>query len=378
MTAVQTRIASLQLALDCAGLGACRRTIVLLTGLAPNFVLRTVYGPSLPPPKGRPTYTEEFYFRSTARVQSEASAFAVKYRSLLGCGLLPHESLLAAFRHYRSNTTRASFTFDEAFFLICQLDGRWACSEPTLQLTRCRRCGTSHVAPLGSLPTNECPLCRLETAKNGKSLERHASHSKRIPKRVSARSTNGDDNLSVYIEALRTRSLLEGLGAHKRVIDALLSDQPIPFVPSQPQRPTRLVTVKRPLSTRNWSENVKPLERTQYSILASHYRRQIRSGLPALEALISSYRHLLEVTHDNPIDFDRGFEVVSLLEARWGVREPTLDLVPCPKCRSEHLVSRLDRGRQRCPVCALLRFPSLFRFGQADADADPPVSSPSA
>lgn len=376
MTAAPTRIASLQLALDCAMLGACRRTIVLLTGLAPNFVLRTVFGPSLPPPRGRPTYTEEFYFRSTAFVQSEASAMAVKYRSLVDSGLSPHESLVSAFRHYLSNTGRPSFSFDEAFFLVSQLDGRWACFDPTLQLTRCRRCGRSHIAPLGSLSTSECPVCRIESSHQFPLVDRHVSHPKRIRNSATPRPTSSDDDLPVYIAFLRTRSLLEELGAHRRVIDALQSDQHVPFVPSPPQKPTRLVTVKRPLSTRNWSENVKPVERTQYSILASHYRRQLRSGLPPIESLTSSYRHLLEVVRHEPIDFDRAFEVVSLLDARWGVREPVLDLVPCPKCHSEHLVSRLDTGRQRCPVCALLRFPSLFRFGEAHAH--PPSPSPSA
>lgn len=376
MTDVQTRIASLQLARDCAVLGACRSTIFLLTGLAPNFILRAVFGPALRPPRGRPTYTEDFYFRSTAFVQSEVSAVAVKYKSLLDFGLQPHESLLSAFRHYLSNTRHPSFTFDEAFFLISQLDGRWACTDPTLQLTRCPRCGTCHIAPLGSLPTSVCPLCRLETGHHAPSLGRHASHRRRGRQPHPIRPAKGGDGLPLYIQHLRTRSDLEGLGAHKRVIDALLSDQFTPFVTSQPQKPTRLVTVNRPLSTCNWSDNVKPLERTQYGILASHYRRQLRAGVPALESLTSSYRHLLEVAPHAPITFDRAFEVVSLLDARWGVREPVLDLVPCHKCGAEHLVSRLERGRPRCPVCALLRFPSLFRFGEEHTD--PPAPSPSA
>jgi flagellar transcriptional activator FlhC len=129
------RIRSLETARLCAELGACKRPISWVTGLAPFFILRTLYDDAHPAPTGRPPYQSDYYFRRSHRVQAEASSFAVRYRSLAANGFLPSDSLLAAYKHYLSLTQCPSFNFDEAFNLVSHLEGIWVAMSATLQLS---------------------------------------------------------------------------------------------------------------------------------------------------------------------------------------------------------------------------------------------------
>ena len=153
-------VRSLETARECALLGARKRTIAWITGLPPTFILRNVFDQENPAPCGRPPYTEDFVFRAPLRLQAAASAFAVKYHALTTDGFTPAHSLLAAFRHYRSFADAPAFCFDEAFYLVCNLDGIWASGARKLQLARCRRCGSKHLAPWGSTPSQGCPFCK--------------------------------------------------------------------------------------------------------------------------------------------------------------------------------------------------------------------------
>ena len=78
--------------------------------------------------------------------------FAAKYRLLTAEGIAPAQALITAFRHYGSVVSQPSFSFDEAFFVVSNLDGIWAASTRTLELGACRRCGCLHLLPHGAAP----------------------------------------------------------------------------------------------------------------------------------------------------------------------------------------------------------------------------------
>ena len=111
MAITHSRLRALETARHCASLGARQRTIAYITGLSAKYILRSVYTQEHPAPKGRPCYSDEFYFRAVTRVQAAASLLASRYRTLTGQDFLPPDALIAAFRHVRSTcpTTPLSF-----------------------------------------------------------------------------------------------------------------------------------------------------------------------------------------------------------------------------------------------------------------------------
>lgn len=353
-----TRIRALETARHCAELGARQRTVAWVTGLASGFILRTLYDKQTRAPKGRPPYKDDFYFRATLRVKVEASSFAVKYRALVVAGYLPSESLVAAYRHYLSLTPAPTFCFDEAFYLVAHLDGIWAARSSTLQLGLCRRCDSQHLVAIGSLAPHGCPFCK--PVPDGADAAAGPLSPLSAPLVPSSRHHGVAQAFPQHIDALRFQRTLEDLGAHARVISALLSALPTPFVTPIPKAPSTLVAVRRRLSLHRWSEAVKTPLRAQYGLIAMHYRRLVRAGFSPEHSIVGAYRHVRTLVPEHPICFDRCFEVVSLLEGRWGAPEQELDLVPCGKCGARHLVSRRDRKPPHCPYCALIRFPALF------------------
>lgn len=371
MAFADTRIRSLETARDCAMLGARQRTIAWVTGLPPNFILRTVFDTLHPAPKGRPPYKEDFYFRAAVRVQSETSSFAVKYRGLVSTGFMPRESLVTAYRHYLSLIHTPSFCFDEAFYLVSLLDGIWAAKAPTIQLCLCARCGGQHVMALGSIASHGCPFCKLAQQDAGTCVR--TLPLPRVPAcdRDDFQLGCVCDDFPMHISALRFRRCLEALGAHHRVVSALLSSVPTPYLSPAPEPPSALVSVRRPLSLHRWGQAVKTPMRAQYGIAAIQFRRLCRAGFSPADALVGAYRHVRSLVQHDPLSFDRCFEVISLLEARWGVAEPELDLVPCCKCGAQHLVSRREHHAAHCPYCLLVRFPDQYR-SRSDCDLSTP------
>jgi hypothetical protein len=358
-------VRSLETARECALLGARKRTIAWITGLPPTFILRNVFDEDNPAPCGRPPYTEDFVFRAPLRLQAAASAFAVKYHALTSDGFTPACSLIAAFRHYRSFADAPAFCFDEAFYLVCNLDGIWACSARKLQLTRCRRCRSRHLAPWGSTPSQGCPFCK---ALQSSEMPNHGNPC--VARRASSTGCVSQTFLA-HVGALKTRRSLEALGAHARVIDALMST--MQDVPSdlRPAFPTQLVRIGKPLSLKRWGAALRTVTKIQYSVAATTYRRLTASGFCPEEAAVGAYRHVRShLQGDAPLSFDRCFEVFSLLEGRWGVQAPELDLVVCSRCHSHHLVSRRDRTASACPFCLLIRYPDQY-FRQTERSPVP-------
>lgn len=358
---------SLETARECAVLGARKRTIAWITGLPPTFILRNVFDQDNPAPCGRPPYTEDFVFRASLKLQAAASAFAVKYEALAADGFAPAHSLIAAFRHYRSFADAPALCFDEAFYLVCNLSGIWACAARKLQITGCRSCGSKHLAPFGSTPPDECPFCKVLLGPEAQ------SHGIATAARRPTNSGCVSKAFLAHVGALKTRRSLEALGAHARVIDALMSTMEDLPPDLRPVLPADLVRIGKPLSLRRWGAALRTVPKIQYSVAATTYRRLTASGFRPHEAVVGAYRHARSrFQGDTPLSFDRCFEVLSLLEGLWGVQVAELDLIACGRCQSHHLVSRRDRAAPACPFCLLIRYPDQY-FRPAER---PPVPEP--
>ncbi len=340
-------------------LGACPRTIGWVTGLPGNFILGKVFDADHRPPRGRPPYTEDLVFKTTFKIQAELGSFAAKYQALTAAGFTPAASLIVAYRHYLSFTEVPSFSFDEAFFLVSNLDGIWACKTATLQLEPCARCTARRLVARGASHTPTCAFCKEECGERG--IRRRVAG--RVPPQSEPIGVSA--GLPVQIEVLRLRLALEALDVHSRVIAAILSGYP----ESGHRPPTQLVRIGKALPLSRWSSGVRTLQRTQFSVMAATFRRLSESGIAPEQAIVAAYKHVLATfDHASPPSFDRCFEVVCLVEGRWGVPQPELLLRHCDRCGSTYLESRSDQARQRCPFCLLLRRPDIYL-------PDPPASA---
>jgi flagellar transcriptional activator FlhC len=153
---------ALETARQCVILGARLRTIAHITGLTPGYILRAVYCKRYPAPIGRPQYSEDFFFKTTRRLQAEACFLATHYRRLTSEGFLQADALIAAFRHHRATQPESTLGFDQAFFLISRLDGIWAATKSGLSFVECLNCRSPYLAPHGMPQRDSCPVCRTD------------------------------------------------------------------------------------------------------------------------------------------------------------------------------------------------------------------------
>lgn len=346
-------LAALRTARECVELGACKRTIELMTGLPSTFILRFVFDRQAGARRGRPAYSDDFIARAPLRVQAGASAFAARYERLRDSGFAPAPSLITAFRHYLTFPHAPRLLFDEAFYLCCNLDGIWACSTKALQLADCRGCASRHLQPFGSGATSCCAFCNGRRAE-GPGPSRQAADLRQQP--------HPSRGLDTRLTALTIRRSLHELGASERVVDALMSGMPQVDPALRPPAPSGRVCRGVPLPLQSWGAKLSTLRRVGYSLVATLYGELRRAGFPAEEAVVAAYRHLeARFSQDAPLTLDRCVEVVSLAEARWGVAVPELLRNRCGACGADYLVSRRDPGPQPCPFCLLRRHPAQYR-----------------
>jgi Flagellar transcriptional activator (FlhC) len=343
-------------------LGARQRTIAWVTGLPTSFIFHNVFDAVHRAPRGRPPYSEEFIFRSSLRVQAEASAIASKYRLLTTEGFVHSRALITAFKHYLSMVPSPSVSFDEAFFLVSNLDGIWAATKSTLDLGRCRRCGCRHILPRGAASHDGCPFCKVPHSDgDARTAQRHV-----LPGSAHA-SDKGDapaglsDALEQRIHALRLTRSLEALGAHPRIVATLSGVSEVPERTASAAAHVAPVRFGRPINLMRWGVAISTLQRVQFSLLATVYRRLRAADFGPEEALRAAFSHVSSLfPAGSPLSFDRCFELVALFDARWGVSDAEFDLLGCPKCHSQYLASRRDRAPPHCPFCALARRPQKY------------------
>lgn len=361
MAIAQSRIRSLETARECVSLGARQRTIAWVTGLPAGFILDKVFDARHPAPRGRPPYSEKFLFGSPLRIQAEVSAFATKYRLLTSEGFVASRALVTAFKHYLSMAPGPSLSFDEAFFVVANLDGIWAVSAATLELGGCRRCGCLHVFPRGGALHDGCPFCKLpDGAVDSPLLQRHA------PPTARQASVQGDAieghsaALDQRIRAMRLERSLEALGAHERIVATIARHSPLPKGPAAAAH-VAPIRFGRPINLVRWGVANKTLQRVQYSLVATVYRRLRAADFAPEDALRAAFVHVSPLFRTGPsLSFDRCFEIIALFDALWGVNEAELDLLECTQCHSQYLASRRDRAPPHCPFCALSRRPARY------------------
>ena len=161
---VDRQLRALQLAKDCAALGARVRTIGHLTGLPPRELLRLLFPDREHVPRGRPPDSPEWYHGANLLYRAEASIVVALYRRLRDGGFAAAEALVAAYRHYRSiSEPPQRISFDRAFDLAAHTDGLWLTSVQSFSLVACPTCHSEYLAAYGSAPrsNDECPFCKL-------------------------------------------------------------------------------------------------------------------------------------------------------------------------------------------------------------------------
>jgi hypothetical protein len=219
---VETRIRSLETARECAMLGACPRTIGWITGLGTNLIRSNVFDRSHRAPRGRPPYCEDLVFRKPYKVQAELGGFAAEYEALAATGQPRAHALVAAYQHYLSATATPTFGFDEAFFVVANLDGIWACTTSTLELVRCPRCEARRLLARGDRQTRACAFCK--TAEGG-ALPRTPKIAGRTPS--CAASIGVSPRVDSQLEALRRQREVESIATHPPIVaEASLSPAP--------------------------------------------------------------------------------------------------------------------------------------------------------
>jgi ribosomal protein S27AE len=103
------------------------------------------------------------------------------------------------------------------------------------------------------------------------------------------------------------------------------------------------------------------VQRAQFSLVATAYTRLLAADFEPADAVRAAFVHVSAMLPTvEPLSFDRCFEVISMIDARWGAAEPSFDLLSCPKCHASFLASRMDRERPHCPFCALVRTPEKY------------------
>lgn len=351
---------ALETARQCAMLGARHRTIAYITGLTPGYIARAVYCEQYPAPIGRPQYSEDFLFKTTRRLQAEACFLAGHYRRLTGDGFLPADALITAYRHHRATQPASALGFDQAFFLVCRLDGIWAATKSVLGFVDCSNCNSAYLAAHGMAKRDSCPVCRTDWGLVARARTSAAAPPRLAPDPPKAvrKAHKSTWQLDLDIAHVRLLRRLERLGAGDKVC-AVLSEEPRANLFRAPRgRPTiTCAFLSRPMPLARWSARTEVTQRVQYAVFAAHFRRLLRLDLTSTEAMCGAFEAMRRACRDypKPATFDRCFEVAALLDGIWGVPARQFNLVRCTACDSHYLVSKAEIRPVVCPFCMLIR-----------------------
>lgn len=353
---------ALETARQCVMLGARLRTIAHITGLTPGYILRAVYCERYPAPIGRPQYSEDFFFKTTRRLQAEACFLATHYRRLTSEGFRQADALIAAFRHHRATQPESTLGFDQAFFLISRLDGIWAATKSGLSFVECLNCRSPYLAPHGMPQRDSCPVCRTDWRLKSRARARVRMSTPPAlaadPPKPKRSRQDVPWQLDLDIAHVRLLGRLQQLGAGDRIC-AVLAEEPRAQLFRAPRgRPTvTSAYISRPMPLAAWSAKTEVTHRVQYAVFASHFRRLVRLDVTPTEAMCSAFETARRACRDypKPVTFDRCFEVAALLDAIWGVPAQQLELLQCASCGSHYLVSKAESHPVGCPFCMLIR-----------------------
>ena len=160
-----------------------------------------------------------------------------------------------------------------------------------------------------------------------------------------------------HIRALGLARECAALGARSRTIEYVTglahSEVGRLFFPDRASAPRG-----RAPASPEWYHSANLLNRTEASMLVSIYRRIRELSFGPAEALVSGYKHYLQVCSARPrISFDRAFDLASHMDGLWLVRAPNFSLLACPSCRSQYVASPSARpvANHDCPFCKLVK-----------------------
>jgi len=314
---------ALETARQCAMLGAHHRTISFITSLTPGYIARAVYCRQYPAPIGRPQYSEDFLFKTSRRLQAEASLLAAHYRRLTGDGFLPADALITSYRHHRTTHPSSELGFDQAFFMVSRLDGIWASEKSVLSFVECLNCRSSYLAPHGMAKRDNCPVCRTDwQAPSRRRPAANAPRSAPAPP-VPPRPEHDEPwQLDLDIAHVRLVRRLEQLGAGHRVCAVLAGEHWTNLFRASRGRPTvTCAHLSRPMPLDHWSAKTEVTHRVQYAIFAAHFRRLVQLDLTPVEAICTAIEEMRKACHGypKPVSFDRCFEVAALLDGLQGL-----------------------------------------------------------
>jgi flagellar transcriptional activator FlhC len=163
MSYADLHIRALQVARECAALGARVRTISFITGLEGYELSKLFFRAQASTPRGRPPDSSEWYHATNLANQVEGCMFVAHYRRLQQRGFTPAVALLSAYKHYVNVTPAAPrISFDRAFDLASHHDGRWIAKSPSLALVECAECGCEYLSAIGPAAHEDCPFCKLQ------------------------------------------------------------------------------------------------------------------------------------------------------------------------------------------------------------------------
>ena len=163
-TRAERQLRAMRQANDCCELGARSRTIHHVTGLTPRDVQRLFFTDPQTTPRGRAPDSPEWYHGANLLYRAEASIFVAIYRRLRSSGFAAGETLVGAYRHYRTFCQCPyRISFDRAFDLASHTDGIWVAETPVFAVVTCPACCSEFLATFGATATTneECPFCKL-------------------------------------------------------------------------------------------------------------------------------------------------------------------------------------------------------------------------
>lgn len=192
MNYLDRHLRTLELARDCANLGARPRTIIRITGLSRSEVMHLLFEDA-PPRSGKYPESTEWLNKANLFARIEASTFLSIYRDFRERGCEPRDALVGAFPHYRLLFCKdPRVTFDRAFDLVSRTDGLWR-QKPDLSLVACRTCGARYLSSLCFHPVeaDPCPFCKLTSRYDCDKRVRSYLPERALSARWSAQSGSG-------------------------------------------------------------------------------------------------------------------------------------------------------------------------------------------
>lgn len=162
-TRADRHLRAVQLAKDCAVLGARARTIHCITGLPPREIQRLFFNDPQATPRGRPPASQDWYHSANLLFRADSSIFVATYRRLRTTDFSAGDALVGAYRHYQM-VCQAPYriSFDRAFDLASHTDGIWIAKSSSFSVVTCPICGSEFLAAVGTVPTGDvCPFCKL-------------------------------------------------------------------------------------------------------------------------------------------------------------------------------------------------------------------------